>query len=93
MRILVGTLYTIENEFDECVASINRQSHSDFEHFILENLPNKHAHDTLYRTFMERSGDFVLLIKVDADMVIEDEDLFAKIVDKFRVNEWSEKKS
>jgi hypothetical protein len=37
---------------------------------------------------MERSDDFDLLIKVDADMVIEKENLFAKIVDKFRVNEW-----
>jgi hypothetical protein len=37
---------------------------------------------------MNRRDEFDLFIKVDADMVIEDEDLFAKIVRKFRVNDW-----
>ena len=88
MKILVGTLYTIENEFDECVAAINGQSYTNFEHFVLKNLPNKEAHDTLYSAFMERKDEFDLFIKVDADMVIEDDDLFAKIVNKFRNNDW-----
>ena len=88
MRIFVGTLYTIENEFEECVASIEQQSYRNFEHFIFRNLPKKEAHDALYRTFMDRSDEFDLLIKVDADMVIEDEHLFAKIVNKFQANDW-----
>jgi hypothetical protein len=88
MRIFVGTLYTIENEFDECVAAVEDQSYRDFQHFVFEGLPNKEAHDTLYGTFMERSDDFDLLVKVDADMVIEDGDLLSKIVDKFEANEW-----
>jgi hypothetical protein len=86
MRIFVGTLYTIENEFEECVASIERQSYRNFQHFVFRNLPNKKAHDTLYRSFMEKAGEFDLMIKVDADMVIEDEHLFAKIVERFRSN-------
>jgi hypothetical protein len=90
MRIFVGTLYTIENEFEACVASIERQTYRDFQHFVFEGLPNKEAHDALYRAFMDRSDEFDLLIKVDADMVIEDQDLFAKIVRKFRANEWLE---
>ena len=44
---------------------------------------NKEAHEALYRTFMERSHEFDLMIKVDADMVIENRDLFAGIVAKF----------
>ena len=40
MRIFVGTLKTIENEFEECVASIERQTHQNFEHFVFEDLPN-----------------------------------------------------
>lgn len=83
MRIFVGTLKTIENEFEECVASIERQTHQNFEHFVFEDLPKKEAHDTLYRTFMGRSDEFDLLVKVDADMVIENEDLFAGIVERF----------
>jgi hypothetical protein len=86
MRIFVGTLKTIENEFKECCAAIARQSHQDFEHVVFEDLPNKAAHDALYRGFMARSDEFDLMIKVDADMVIEDEDLFAKITDRFEAH-------
>src|SRR5690242_14514637 len=86
MRILVGTLYTIENEFAACCAAIQRQTHTDFEHLVLEKLPNKVAHDTLYRTFMQRSDEFDLLIKIDADMVIRSPNLFAAIVAKFRAD-------
>lgn len=52
MRLFVGTLYTIENEFDECVASIALQSYRNFQHFVFRNLPNKEAHDALYSAFM-----------------------------------------
>lgn len=83
MRILVGTLYTIENEFAECCASIRAQTYQNFEHLVIQGLPNKEAHDTLYRTFEQRSAEFDLMIKVDADMVIEDNHLFEKIVSRF----------
>lgn len=84
MRIFVGTLYTIENEIDECCRSIYNQTYSNYEHFIFEGLPNKEAHDHLYKTFMEKSDEFDLMIKVDADMVIIDRKLFAKIISKFK---------
>jgi hypothetical protein len=83
VKIFVGTLKTIENEFEECVASIERQTHQNFEHFVFEDLSNKEAHDTLYRSFMERSDEFDLMVKVDADMVIENKELLAGIVDRF----------
>jgi hypothetical protein len=83
MRILVGTLYTIENEFAECCASIKAQTHQNFEHLVIQGLPNKEAHDTLYRTFEQRAAEFDMMIKVDADMVIENRCLFEKIVSRF----------
>jgi len=86
-KILVGTLYSGENEFEECVAAINLQTYKDFEHIVFKNLPNKEAHDTLYKTFMDRSHEFDIMIKVDADMVIEDKNLFEKIVNKFEIHE------
>jgi len=86
MRLLVGTLHTIENEFEECITSIKEQRYQNFEHVILKNIPNKEAHDTLYKTFMERADEFDLFIKVDADMVIENKNLFSGIVYKFRKN-------
>jgi len=90
MRISVGTRYAGENEFKECVDSINRQKDVTFEHVIFKNLGNKEAPDTLYRTFMERSDEFDLLIKVDADTVLLDDHLFSNISQKFRENEWLE---
>jgi hypothetical protein len=83
MRILVGTLYTIENEFEECCASLKAQTFQNFEQLVIQGLPNKEAHDTLYRTFEQRAAEFDLMIKVDADMVIEDRFLFEKIVSRF----------
>jgi hypothetical protein len=88
MRIFVGTLYAGENELEECVDSINRQKGVIFEHVIFRNLGNKEAADTLYRTFMDRSGEFDLLIKVDADIVLLDDQLFSNISQKFRENDW-----
>lgn len=85
-RIFVGTLYTIENEIDDCKAAIEAQNFDNYEHFVFEGLKNKQAHDELYQTFMDRSDEFDLMIKVDADMVIEDTDLFKKIVRKFEKN-------
>ena len=84
MRILVGTLYTIENEFTACVESINQQTHRAFEHFIIRDLPNKQAHDTLYRSFMTRADEFDLFMKIDADMVLIDDRFFEKIIQRFQ---------
>jgi len=88
MRIFVGTLYAGENELEECVDSINRQKGATFEHVIFKNLGNKEAANTLYKTFMERSGEFDLLVKVDADIVLVDDHLFSNISQKFRENDW-----
>jgi len=84
MRIFVGTLYTIENEFPECCEAIKRQTYKNFHHFVFKNLPNKEAHITLYRSFMDLSNEFDILIKVDADMVIENRNLFARIVETYQ---------
>src|SRR5687767_10692019 len=83
MRILVGTLYTIENEFEECCAAVRVQTHQDFEHLVIRNLPNKEAHATLYSTFVGRRNEFQLLVKVDADMVVENRGLLAGVVTAF----------
>ena len=85
--ILVGVLSTIENEYEECIASIQNQSYSEFDIFEIKNKPNKEAHDQLYSHFMNCCEDYWLFIKIDADMVIEDRHLFKKIVRAFTLNE------
>ncbi len=84
MRILVGTLHTNENEFADCLAAIQAQTYRNFQHVVIEGLSKREAHEALYGQFMQRNEEFDLLVKIDADMVICDADLFAKIVDRFR---------
>lgn len=84
MHILVGTLYTIENEFKECCRSIEAQTYKNFKHLVIKNLPKQEAHEKLYRTFMDNADSYNLLIKIDADMVITDNELFEKVVKKFQ---------
>jgi hypothetical protein len=80
VRALVGTLYSGENEFEECVASIKRQTYTNYKHQIFSHLPNALAHRTLFQTFLDRKDEFDILIKVDADMVLCSERLFENIV-------------
>jgi hypothetical protein len=84
MKILVGIMHCIENEFEQCLESIDRQTLPAFDRFVLSNLPNKEAHDTLYRTFMERASDVELFIKVDADMVLARRTFFEECAERFR---------
>jgi hypothetical protein len=83
MRILVATLYSGESEFDECVASIRRQTYRNFHHEVISHLPKKRAHEALFKTFMDSGGDFGLMVKIDADMVLARDDFFQALVSKF----------
>jgi len=79
-------MYCIENEFDDCIAAIKSQTYQQFEYFVIQNLPNKTAHDTLYAAFMKRAGEFDLFIKIDADMVLCRNDFFEQVVKRFEQN-------
>lgn len=85
-KILIGTLYSGENEFDECVESVKRQTYKNVEHIFFKYLPNKEAHNTLYRTFMERADEFDYFLKLDADMVFNTDEALEIILDYFDNN-------
>jgi hypothetical protein len=82
-KILVGTLYAIENEFDECIAALHRQTFQSFDHFVIQGLPNREAHDQLYQRFMNHAQEYDLFVKLDADMILISEQLFSAIVERF----------
>lgn len=86
MKAFVGTLYSGENELEECITSIKMQTFSHYEQEIFRNLPNVFAHRTLFQTFLEQANDFDILIKVDADMVLCSNKLFSSIVDMMMQN-------
>lgn len=86
MRVLIGTLYSGENEFHKCVEATRAQSYLNWEHQVYSHLPNKAAHDTLYADFMRRCADFDLFVKLDADMVFVNSESLGKIVALFQAD-------
>ena len=82
MRLFVGTLYCEGKELEECTAKIQQQVCRNFEHFVYKFLPNKEAHDTLFRDFLSRP-EFDVLVKVDADTGICEDTFFSRVVELF----------
>ncbi|WP_421875639.1 hypothetical protein [Marinoscillum sp.] len=87
MRILIGILHCIENEFEDCLTALKAQTYQDWDYFVLRNMPNKEAHDSLYAEFMNKACDFDLFLKVDADMVITRNTFLQELIDQMNVNE------
>lgn len=85
-RILVGTLRTDEPQFESLRASLERQTRVRWAQFVIDGLPNREAHETLYRSFMERADDFDVLVKLDADMVLIADDALARILELHRAS-------
>lgn len=86
MKIFVGVLYSGENEYGECLHSINQQTYSGYDLFTFENMPKLEAHTNLYHKFLDQNDKYDLLVKIDADMVLTRPELFQQIVDKFEQN-------
>lgn len=73
-RVLIGTLYTDENEYPEMLRMLRTQTFTNWEHVVLKDLENKEAHDALYRLFMREKENFDFFLKLDADMVFRSPD-------------------
>ena len=80
-KVFIGTMYCGEGDFHMCKQSIKNQKNVIIEHFIVENLPEKLAHDTLFAKWNEVKKDFNLFVKVDADTVLNGEEIVRNIYD------------
>lgn len=80
-RILVGMMYSGEQEYEQAKEALVGQTHQNFELFELKNLANKEAHDTLYACFMRRCKEFDYFLKLDADMVLAHEGVLAEMIE------------
>ncbi|MEM6692329.1 MAG: hypothetical protein AAF664_23060, partial [Planctomycetota bacterium] len=85
-RILVGTMYCGEAQLESCLRAIHEQDYPHWEHFLIENLPNRQAHAELYRKFVERKAEFALFAKIDADMVLTRPTVFSEVITWFERN-------
>jgi hypothetical protein len=90
MRLFVGTMYSGENEYKECMQAIHAQTFTDYDEYLFTGLSLKDAHHTLFKAFLNQGEKYEVLAKVDADTVICNNDLFEKVVEKFEQNPWME---
>ena len=86
MKVLVGIMYCIENEFQACIDSVKEQTHRNFDYFVIENLPNREAHDQLYNRFTANASGYDIFIKIDADMVLCRTTYFEEVIREFSLN-------
>lgn len=87
--LLVGMLYCGEQEFEKSLQSLHSQSMTDFDVFVIENQPNKLAHDVLYGRFMAESGNYDYFLKLDADMVLSSEHSLSEMIRYCRSGKFS----
>ncbi len=83
IKVLVVTLYSGENEYDQCCDSVKSQSGLIVDHKVIKNLPKQEAHQKLYKLFNDSREDFDYLAKLDADMAFSSPQSLINIVSEF----------
>lgn len=86
IKILIITLYSGENEYDQCCQSVKDQQGFIIEHKTIKNLPKQEAHQKLYNSFNENRLSFDYLAKLDADMVFSNPNALRNIIQQFNEN-------
>lgn len=83
MKIFVGTMYSGEGDWERCLAAVAGQKNVDFTHFLIQNLPEKEAHNMLWNAWRGAKANHQLFVKLDADVVLRDENTLASINECF----------
>lgn len=73
LRVLVVTLFSGENEFEECSNSVRTQVGIRCDHKVIKNLPKHEAHQKLYKLFNDSRQSYDFMVKLDADMAFSAE--------------------
>jgi len=80
-RILVGTLESGEQEYEECKELISVQKFVKVHHVVISGLGEREAHSKLIKTWLEKRAEFDYFIKVDADTVLKSDTTLATLAD------------
>lgn len=86
-KVLIGILYCDEQDFEQCIETLEAQTFNNHDHFLIENLPNKLAHDTLYSEFMAKSESCDFFLKLDADMAFKSNTALQEMVEACTKNQ------
>lgn len=85
-RILILILNSGEGELNDSLEMLKNQTYKNWSKVIFSNLPNKEAHDTLYGYIMDHKDKYDLFVKLDADMVLFNNQSLELIVNYFEKN-------
>jgi hypothetical protein len=83
LRVLIGTLFSGEQEFARAMEALKAQRHVSYRTFAIEHLPERAAHDKLHERFMEHAHAYDLFLKLDADMILVDDNALGTAVAVF----------
>lgn len=81
--ILILSLYSGENEIEDSIASLEKQTYSLWSQEVFRFLPNAEAHKALYSRIMAAREEFDLFVKLDADVVLNRPTALSEMVQEF----------
>lgn len=85
-HVFVGTLYCGEGDYEKCRTAVLGQVDVSVTHCVISNMPEKVAHNQLWREWREAKAHHDLFVKVDADTVLASPWTLSQIVGVFRAN-------
>lgn len=85
-HVFVGTLSCGEGELEQCKNAVAAQQCVSITHCVLSNMPEREAHDALWREWEGARAHHDLFVKVDADTVLIDPWVLSRIAEAFAVN-------
>lgn len=87
--IFVGTMSCGEGDTQKCIEAISKQKHVDVLHKVIWDLPEKEAHNELWKAWGEakQKPNCHLFIKIDADTVLAHDEVLWDIFNLFASNQ------
>lgn len=85
-RVFVGTLSCGEGELELCKDAVLAQQDVSVTHCVLSSMPEREAHDALWREWEGARAHHDLFVKVDADTVLVDPWVLSTIMSVFAAN-------
>ena len=86
--VIVITAYSDENQFEACKRSVSRQKNVDLvDHIIISGLGAKAAEQKIYEKSKEHSTRADFILRLDADMVLQHDEVIANMVFTLTINQ------
>lgn len=87
-KVWIGTMFCDEGDFAKSKESITNQAGVDVRHHVIVHMPEKEAHNALWRAWREfrDKNPQAIFVKVDADTVLRHKQVLSTIVDIFANN-------